>query len=144
MKKKQAKQVMVFGVFDGLHPGHLHFFKETKKYGDKLIVVVARDKAVFSLKKKNPKKGERSRLAAVRRISGVEKAVLGDRVQSSYTVVKKYRPDVICLGYDQDWLKRDLEEKINLGLLPKIELIQITPHQPEELHSSLLRGKIES
>ena len=37
------KLVMCAGTFDIVHPGHLYFFSEAKKLGDKLIVVVARD-----------------------------------------------------------------------------------------------------
>ena len=130
---------MVFGVFDGLHSGHRHFLKEAKKYGNKLIVVVAPDKVVSSLKKRRARKGERARREAVSRIPGVYKAVLGDKAQGSYTVVKRYRPDVICLGYDQDWLKNDLEEKIFKKLLLLIRLIQLAPHRPHELHTSLIK-----
>ena len=36
---------MVFGTFDGLHKGHLNFFKQAKKLAQKsfLIVSIARD-----------------------------------------------------------------------------------------------------
>lgn len=40
---KKFNRVMVFGVFDGLHPGHRAFLRQARKKGDKLIVVVARD-----------------------------------------------------------------------------------------------------
>ncbi|HLC71304.1 MAG TPA: adenylyltransferase/cytidyltransferase family protein, partial [Candidatus Nanoarchaeia archaeon] len=37
------KTVMCFGTFDILHPGHLHYLQQAKKYGDYLMVVIARD-----------------------------------------------------------------------------------------------------
>ena len=40
------KSVLVFGAFDGLHPGHLDFFLQAKKFGDHLIVSVGTDKNV--------------------------------------------------------------------------------------------------
>jgi len=35
-------RVMATGVFDLLHPGHIHYLTEAKKLGDELVVVVAR------------------------------------------------------------------------------------------------------
>ena len=43
---------MVFGAFDCLHPGHLDFFKQAKKYGDYLIVSVGTDKNVKKIQKR--------------------------------------------------------------------------------------------
>ena len=38
--KKKKTLVMVSGGFDPLHIGHVRMFKEAKKLGDELIVVV--------------------------------------------------------------------------------------------------------
>ena len=48
-KKTVEKRIMVFGTFDGLHKGHLNFFKQAKNFAENsfLIVSVARDKNVF-------------------------------------------------------------------------------------------------
>jgi len=48
---RQALKSMVFGVFDGLHEGHLFFLDEAQKYGDNLIIVVASDINVKNIKK---------------------------------------------------------------------------------------------
>ena len=40
------KRVLIFGTFDGIHEGHLNLFKQAKKYGDYLIVVVGRDENI--------------------------------------------------------------------------------------------------
>lgn len=45
-----AKIVMAFGTFDVFHPGHEYYLTQAKKYGDILIVVVARDKTVEKVK----------------------------------------------------------------------------------------------
>lgn len=126
---------MVFGVFDGLHPGHLYFLKQAREYGD-LIAVVARDQAVAELKKGVPFQSEKQRIKALK--GQVAKAVLGDRVQGSYGVLKRYRPDVVCLGYDQLGLKRDLEKKMKAKEIPKVILVKLAPHRPKKFHTSLL------
>ncbi len=129
---------MVFGVFDRLHPGHLSFLKQAKKYGEKLIVVVARDSAVFKLKKRRPAQSEKKRLQNLRKISLATKAVFGDQRQGSYGIIKKYKPEIICLGYDQERLLRDMRDKIKLGKIPPIKLIKLKSYHPYKFHSSLL------
>jgi cytidyltransferase-like protein len=48
--KKKITTVMVFGTFDGIHDGHRYFLNEAKKFGDKLVVAVAKDTTVKTLK----------------------------------------------------------------------------------------------
>lgn len=97
---KTGKKVMVFGTFAILHPGHLYFFCKAKECGDKLIVVVARDVNVQKIKRFLPKLDEQARREMVGAIKFVDEAVLGDKVDW-YKIILKYKPDVICLGYDQ-------------------------------------------
>lgn len=128
---------MVFGVFDRLHPGHLSFLKQAKKYGEKLIVVVARDSAVFKLKNKSPNQNEKARLQNLRKLSFVTSIVLGDNKQGTYDVMKKHKPEIICLGYDQGRLLRDMRDKIKLGKIPQLKLIKLKSYHPRKFHSSL-------
>lgn len=135
------KKVMVFGVFDRLHPGHRAFLKQAERYGKKLIVVVARDSVAWRLKKKKPKQSERVRLRVIRKVRGVSRAVLGDQRQSTYGVIKKYKPNLICLGYDQKWLGIDLKKRIKRKLVPRIRVIKLKPYHPEKFKSSKMRLK---
>lgn len=130
------KKVMVFGVFDGLHPGHRSFLRQAKHYGKKFIVVVARDSTVMKLKGKMPEVNERKRLAALREVKEVSRAVLGDTKQGSYGVIKKYKPDAICLGYDQKWLEKDLKMRMEQLLIPKIHIIYLKPFHSDKFKSS--------
>lgn len=130
------KRVMVFGVFDGLHPGHRAFLQQAKSYGHKLIVVVARDSAVRKLKHKNPRQNERQRVKYVRRVNGVSQATFGDDAEGSYGVIRRFRPDVICLGYDQQRLEKDLRMRMRRRLIPGIRIIHLKPHHPDKFKSS--------
>lgn len=127
---------MVFGVFDGLHPGHRAFLRQAKRYGRELIAVVARNSAVRKLKNKKPKQNERVRLRAIRKMKGVSRAVLGDQKQGGYGVIRKYKPDVICLGYDQQRLGKDLWQQMRLGRIPRIQLVRLKSFRPEKFHTS--------
>jgi FAD synthetase len=104
-------KVMASGTFDLLHLGHIYYLKEAKKLGDELIVVVACDTTVRKLKHE-PVTPQEMRVAIVRELKMVDRAVLGDEADM-YAVVHRIQPDIIALGYDQihDEKKISLELK---------------------------------
>ncbi|MBI4438044.1 adenylyltransferase/cytidyltransferase family protein [Candidatus Uhrbacteria bacterium] len=104
----RAKRVLVFGTFDGLHPGHLFFLRSAKAQGDTLVVGVARDLHVQELKGKRPSRSEDKRLAAVQALAFVEAARLCDAQLGTYTILEEMKPDLIVLGHDQQTLEKDL------------------------------------
>jgi cytidyltransferase-like protein len=95
-----GKTVVVFGVFDLLHPGHLHFLEAAKRYGSRLVVVVTRDARVKDDKGRDPVFDEKERLLMVRALSIVDKAILGDS-PGKYSVLGRVKPDIVALGHDQ-------------------------------------------
>ena len=129
---------MVFGVFDRLHPGHLSFLKQAATFGEELIVVIARDSSVKELKNKIPSHNEKERLQAIKKNPLVSCAVLGDSKLGRYGVIKKYTPDLICLGYDQKLLEEDLKRRMEGDQLPTIHFVLLRSHKPKKFHSSLL------
>lgn len=128
---------MVFGTFDYLHAGHENFLKQAKALGDFLIVIIARDYTVKKIKGKFPEKNERRRLAQVKILNLADKVVLGS-LNSKYKVIKKYRPDIIALGYDQFVFTYQLK-KVCIDLKLNAEIIRLNPYQPEIFKSSLLK-----
>ena len=131
------KKVMCAGTFDTIHPGHLFYLSEAKKYGNKLIVVVARDDTSQSFKGKKPVHNEKERLEAVRMLKIVDKAVLG-RHGNIFDIIKEIKPDVICLGYDQNVQKQQLEDELKKRGI-KAEVIRIDSYMPHLYKSSKLR-----
>lgn len=141
--EERFKTAMVFGVFDMLHPGHLSFLKQAMKIGKELIVVVARDSVVKRLKGKAPHFSERERVAYVKKeLKNGVVVVLGDRKLGTYSAIKKYKPDAICLGYDQRALAEDLKNRIRQKHIPRVRLIRLRAHKPRRFHTSFLRQKI--
>ncbi len=131
---------MVFGVFDGIHQGHKHFLKEAKKLGDKLIAVVASDEVVRTLKGRPPMKNVHERIEHVEKEDGVDEVIVGDDELGSWDIVKKVRPDVVAVGYDQKTLKNDLENSLGeFGW--HLEIETISAHEPHKYRSSLLNGR---
>ncbi|HLI46557.1 MAG TPA: adenylyltransferase/cytidyltransferase family protein [Geobacterales bacterium] len=103
-----VKKVMVTGTFEILHPGHIYLFKQASKLG-KVYVVVARDENVRRFKNREPVIGEKQRLEVVQSIKYVYKAMLGNKGENIFEIIKKIKPDIILLGPDQ----RVDEEKLH-------------------------------
>ncbi len=106
-------RVMASGVFDLLHPGHLYYLKEAKKLGDELVVVVATDNTVRK-RKHEPITPQEMRLEMVEALKPVDMAVLGHE-DDMFKTVEELKPDIIALGYDQDfdekWLQEELKKR---------------------------------
>jgi len=92
-------RVMATGVFDLLHPGHIHYLTGAKKLGDELVVVVARASTAERFKHA-PIVSEAQRVEMVAALKPVDRAVLGNE-GDIYEILADVRPDVIALGYDQ-------------------------------------------
>lgn len=139
---------MAFGTFDIFHEGHKNFLRQAQKSpytplikgskgGIVLIVVVARDKTVLEVKGRRPRNSEKKRMAAIKKSGLADKVVLG-RIKNKYALIKKYKPDVICLGYDQRYFISDLRKKIKeFGLATKIK--RLKPYKPRIYKSSKLK-----
>jgi len=140
-KKNNNHQVMIFGTFDIVHAGHLHMFKEAKKYGDCLSVVVARDINVEKIKGLGALHNEEERLDFLKNIKLIDQVVLGDK-SDAYKVIKELKPGVIALGYDQKVYVDNLEQAIvDFGLNTRI--VRLTPYQENRLKSNKIRKYIE-
>ncbi len=134
------KIVLVFGVFDTLHDGHRYFLREAKKWGDLLVVALAPDTVVETLKKRLPKQGFNQRKKALQALVVVDKVIEGDSETENWAILKKVDPDVVALGYDQKNLKhalhKYLKNKENKGFL----VTSIKPYKPRVFHSRLLKN----
>lgn len=130
------KRVVVFGTFDILHSGHLWFFKQAKRYGDKLIVVVACDAKVIE-EKQQPVFNEKERLELVQSLRMVDRAVLGDQ-PGEWTMLTKLKPDVICVGYDQNPRHPALGAQI-FKLKKKPRVVKIKALKTQRYSSSEIR-----
>ena len=134
----QNKTVVIFGVFDGVHGGHLSFINDAKKQGNHLVAIVARDKTVEELKGKLPKYNEVDRINFVLKVPEVDLVLLGDAEIGTYNVLKEVKPDIIFLGYDQQALESNLKKMIKDKNLPEIKIVKGVAYKPEIFHSSIM------
>ena len=91
--------VLVFGTFDHLHPGHLSLLQQASDRGD-MFVVIARDQNVERIKGHEPLQTEEERKRAIEEKFPDAHVVLGDS-EDFLRPVRDINPDLILLGYDQ-------------------------------------------
>lgn len=129
-------KVLIFGTFDGLHPGHINFFEQARKLGDYLIAVVGRDATVNEVKGHFPKRSELLRLKAVKQCRLIDEATLGN-LGDPYEIIKKIKPDIIALGYDQNSFSKNLSEELKkIGLTAK--KVRLEPYKSDIFKSSFI------
>lgn len=137
----RIRVVLAGGVYDILHLGHLAVLTEAKTHGDVLVVVVATDVTVETLKGRRPVFPEEDRRALVESLKPVDAAILGyEDVGMGYEqVIGEVKPDIIALGYDQDTLARTITELVKRKGL-KIEIVRLSKFDKEKyLSSSAIR-----
>lgn len=109
-------RVMTTGVFDLLHPGHVHMLAEAKKLGDELVVVIARDESV-AREKHQPITPENHRRDMVAALKPVDKAVLGHR-GDYYQIVEELQPNLFALGFDQSYDEAAVQAEFDKRRIP--------------------------
>jgi len=105
MRKKKKIIVAVSGGFDPVHVGHIRLFKEAKKLGDELVVILNNDN--WLLKKKGyvfmP---ENERKEVIEAIRWVDRVVLTSHPpdpedMSVSEELRKLKPDIFANGGDR-------------------------------------------
>ena len=94
------KVVLVTGGFDPLHSGHIAYFKEAKKLGDKLVVGVNSD-AWLTRKKSRPFMPLEERCEVIRALSMVDAVVAFDNDYDADNTCIKFVQDS-CWNYEED------------------------------------------
>ncbi len=142
--RTSLKIVLAGGVFDIIHPGHIHTLNSAKSLGDVLVVVVATDKTAEKMKKRTPLHNQEQRRVLVNSLSMVDIGIIGHE-GDIFKTVEKIRPEIIALGYDQIHQEKFITDgcrKLNLDVKvarlqspnPEISSSKIEKKYGENIH----------
>ena len=108
IKPQKSPLILVDGVFDPLHDGHLEYFLQAKKFGHFLTVNIASDKEIW-LKRPSmgPLLNQEVRKIVIEGLKPVDEVIMMD----TYDALISVKPDIYIKGADWN------------GLLPENELI---------------------
>lgn len=99
---REAGKTVVFtnGVFDLLHPGHLHYLQHARTLGDALVVGVNSDRSVRAIKgPERPINPEHERAEVLAALACVDGVVVFDE-DTPHDLIAALQPDVLVKGAD--------------------------------------------
>lgn len=129
------KVVFAGGVFDIIHPGHIHTLKAAKALGDVLVVVIARNVTALKSKGSAPIHDEKLRHQLVSSLTFVDIAILGQE-GDIFKTVELVKPNVIALGYDQVHQEKHITEECKKRGLD-VQVVRLQSPVPDLKSSSI-------
>src|ERR687885_1919206 len=130
------KVILVGGVFDLIHPGHIHTLKAAKAEGDVLVVIVARQSTAQRIKKyRKIYHDEKLRKDLVTSLNFVDLALIG-KEGTLFDTVEYVKPNVIALGYDQAHSEKDISENCKKRKL-NVQVIRLSTPIPGSKSSKI-------
>lgn len=144
--RTSLRVVLAGGVFDIIHPGHIHTLNSAKTLGDILVVVVATDKTAVKMKKRMPLHSQEQRRDLVNSLSMVDFCIIGQE-GDIFKTVEVIMPQIIALGYDQVHQEKFIIDgcnKLNLDVkvarlqspVPEISSSDIEKEYGEAIHDT--------
>jgi glycerol-3-phosphate cytidylyltransferase/FAD synthetase len=122
--RSSLRVVLAGGVFDIIHPGHIHTLNAAKALGDILIVVVATDNTAVTMKKIQPLHSQKQRQELVNSLVMVDLCLVGQE-DNIFKTVNLVKPQIIALGYDQVHQEKFIVEGCKkIGIDAKVARLQ--------------------
>jgi D-beta-D-heptose 7-phosphate kinase/D-beta-D-heptose 1-phosphate adenosyltransferase len=129
------KTVLVFGSFDGLHPGHEAMLREARGHGERVVAALAPDNVIERLKGRFPKHAFEERQDALLASKLVDEVATSDKEEGVYRILNRVHPDVVAFGYDQDALRENFLKFLE-KTGKKMPTVTLSPFEPDKYKSS--------
>jgi cytidyltransferase-like protein len=134
--RESIRVVLTGGVFDIIHPGHIHTLNAAKGLGNILVVVVASN-STATKKSDNIIHSQIQRQTLVESLQIVDVCVIGHQ-NNIFKTVQDIIPDIVALGYDQGHHEKYIADgckKIN----PRIQVARLQSPVPDISSSDIKR-----
>jgi len=116
---RDVKKVLVGGVFDILHFGHIRFLKEAKKLGDYLVIIIESDKRVKKLKgESRPFHTQKQRQEILESLNFVDEVIIlkDEMTDKDYAkVIARVDPLYIAVTKGDPMIERKKEHAEKIG-----------------------------
>jgi D-beta-D-heptose 7-phosphate kinase/D-beta-D-heptose 1-phosphate adenosyltransferase len=100
VRRAGRRVVFTNGVFDLLHPGHVHYLQAARSEGDVLVVAVNSDRSVRTIKgPERPIVPEHERAELIASLACVDGVLVFDE-DTPDRVIRAVQPDVLVKGAD--------------------------------------------
>ena len=119
LKKQGKKIVMVNGVFDLLHVGHINLLRNSKKNGNVLIVAMNSDASVNAYKDGRPIINEKERAIALASLFFIDYVTIF-KEDKPLKIIEEIKPHILAKGIYYDSKKVDEEAKLMKKLGGKV------------------------
>ena len=132
LKKQRKKIVLVHGVFDLIHLGHIDHFNEAKRYGDVLFATVTSDRFVKKGFNK-PYFNESDRCNFLSSLSAIDYVFCND-TKHAEKIIKIIKPNFYIKG--PDYFKKSGDVAGNLTIEKNVVNAQKKNHRASSLAQS--------
>ena len=134
--KQKGSIVLVGGVFDILHKGHIEFLSKSKRLGKSLIVMLESDESVKKRKGENrPVNTQLKRAKTLSTLSSVDFILPIPFLKTDleyYGLVKKLEPDIIAVTKSDPAYNKKVEKAKMVGG-KVVEVIKRLPYSTTDL-----------
>jgi len=138
MTTGRPTRVVAQGTFDIIHPGHVHYLRESAALGEELFVIIARRENVTH--KTPPILPNRQRRDVVAALEVVDEALVG-HPEDIFVPIEEISPDVITLGHDQHHDEEAIADELaRRGV--DCEVVRVSGREPAYDGELLSTGRI--
>ena len=110
--REGCKLVVTNGCFDILHRGHVEYLNQSKKFGDKLFVLLNSDESVKKLKgETRPINNQNDRAYLLANLECVDGVIIFDGTNCANELLK-LKPSVYTKGGDYFTCSLQMDEKV--------------------------------
>ena len=110
--------VLVGGVYDLIHIGHIEFLNAAKKHGDYLVVALESEEIVLNIKKRRPVHSQQQRAKILSHLSFVDHLIILPQMngyEDYAKLVESVRPKVIAVTEGEPYLEEKKQQALLVG-----------------------------